>query len=377
MAKKDYYETLGIEKNATQDEIKSAFRKLAKKYHPDLNKEPDAEAKFKEIGEAYSILGDPDKRKKYDQFGSAAFEQGGGAGGFQGFGGFGNFQGFDSDDIDLGSIFDDIFGFGGSSSRRRSTQNRPQKGADSLIKVNLTFEEAAFGCNKDLKLELDEECDECHGVGGFDAKTCSTCNGRGRVVQQQRTMFGTFQTETTCPDCNGSGKTFSRTCSKCHGAGHAKTIKTISVDIPAGVNNGTQLRISGKGSSGYNGGPNGDIYLEFKVKDHPLFKREENDITLDLPLTMPEAVLGCKKEIPTLDGTVVLAIDPGTQTDTKLRIKGKGIAYVNSTKKGDMYITVKVMTPTKLTRDQKELFNQLLDSEIDTNPEFKEFKKYL
>src|SRR5574344_278076 len=293
-SKKDYYETLGVPKTASQDEIKSAFRKLAKKYHPDINKEPGAEAKFKEIGEAYSVLGDADKRSKYDQFGSAAFEQGG-MGGGQGFGGFQGFQGFSDDDVDLGSIFDDIlggsFGFGGRTNSRRNS-NRPTKGKDTAVKINLDFNEAIFGAKKSIKIELDEECDECHGAGGFDSKTCPTCNGRGRVVTQQSTLFGVFQQETVCPDCNGTGKTFDRVCSKCRGAGHVRSLKTLELDIPAGVDSTTQLRISGKGSAGSNGGPNGDIYLEFNIKDHPLYKRIDNDIELDLPITMPEAVLG-------------------------------------------------------------------------------------
>ena len=373
-SKKDYYETLGVSKTATQDEIKSAFRKLAKKYHPDINKEAGAEEKFKEIGEAYAILSDPDKRSKYDQFGSAAFEQGGMGG--QGFGGF---QGFSADDIDLGSIFDDIlggsFGFGGGRSRRSSS--RPSKGRDSIVRINLDFDEAIFGAKKAIKVELDEECDECHGAGGFDPKTCSTCGGTGRVVTQQSTLFGVFQQETTCPNCHGAGKTFARTCSKCHGNGHVSQMKTIEIDIPAGVDTGTQLRISGKGSRGLNGGPNGDIYIEFNVKSHPIFKREENDIYLDLPITMPEAVLGCKKEIPTPYGNVVIAIDSGTQSETKLRIKGKGVSIPNTSRKGDMYVIVKIMTPTKLDRNQKKLFSDLMDTDLESNSEFKTFKEYL
>lgn len=374
MAKKDYYETLGVSKDASDAEIKSAFRKLAKKYHPDVNKEPDAETKFKEIGEAYSVLSDPQKRKTYDQFGSAAFEQGGpGAGGF---GGFSDFQGFNMDDIDLGDILDDMFGGFGFSSRRTG-KKRPQKGSDTLVKINVDFMEAVEGSNKSIRLDLDEKCDECNGDGGFDAKTCSTCGGRGRVVTQQRTMFGMFQQETVCPDCRGEGKTYTKTCNKCRGKGHVTTNKEIEIEIPAGVDNGTQLRISGKGSAGVNGGPNGDIYIEFIVKNHPLFERNGDDINLDLPITFTEAILGCKKEIPTLYGNLVLAIDPGTQNDTKLRIKGKGMSIINSTRKGDMYVTVKVMIPNKLDRKQKELIKELSETDLETNAEFKNIKKYL
>lgn len=369
---KDYYKTLGVDKNASQDEIKSAFRKLAKKYHPDVNKEEGAEAKFKEIGEAYSVLGDPEKRKTYDQFGSAAFEQGGG----NPYGGFGNFQGFnfDFDDIDLGSIFDDMFGGMG---RRRTSENNPRKGQDSLIRINLDFEEAAFGCKKDIKLDLDEECQNCHGVGGFDEMECPSCHGSGRVVTQTRSIFGYIQQQSICPDCSGSGKTFGKICPECHGKKHIVKNKTITVDVPSGVDNESRLRISGKGSAGYNGGPNGDIYIEFKVKEHPLFERDGNDIYLELPLSIVDATLGCKKEIPTLYGNLTIEIDPGTQNDTKLRIKGKGINNMATLKKGDMYVIINVMIPEKLTKEQKDLFKQLAQTNLETNSEFKNFNKYL
>ena len=373
--KKDYYEVLGVDKSASDAEIKSAFRKLAKKYHPDINKEEGAEAKFKEIGEAYAVLSDPEKRKAYDQFGHAAFEQG--AGGAGGYGGFGGFGGFNMDDIDLSDILSEVFGssFGFGGGRRNS--KRPQKGNDSLVRIDLTFEDAVFGCKKGIKIDLDEECDKCHGKGGFDPKTCHTCNGRGRVVTEQRTMFGYFQQETICPDCHGTGETFEKTCDACRGNGHVVKNKTIEIDVPEGVSNGTRLRISGKGSAGINGGPNGDIYIEFRVKEHKFFTRVDNDIVIELPITIPEAVLGCKKEIPTLYGNLVLAIDAGTQSGTKLRIKGKGVTYMNSSKKGDMYVIVKVMVPTKLDKDQKKLFNELNDTNLETNSEFKDYKKYL
>ena len=372
MAKKDYYEVLGVSKDATQDEIKSAFRKLAKKYHPDINKEEGAEAKFKEIGEAYAVLSDENKRRQYDQFGSAAFENGG-AGGFGGFQGFSGFE-----DIDFGSIFEDMFGSSfGYGSRRGNAKSRPQKGKDSLVKINLTFEEAVFGCSKDVRLDMEEECSECHGKGGFDEKTCSTCNGRGRVVSQAHTVFGVFQQESTCSDCHGSGKVFERKCSDCRGKGHVVKNKTISVEVPAGVDNGTELRITGKGSQGYNGGPNGDIYLQFSVKDHALFTREENDIYLNVPITIVDAVLGAKKEIPTLYGNLVISIDAGTQSGTKLRIKGKGVESVRTGRKGDMYVIIDVMIPEKLDKEQKMLFKELGETNLETNSEFKELNKYL
>lgn len=371
---KDYYETLGVSKNATEAEIKSAFRKLAKQYHPDLNKDPGAEEKFKEIGEAYSVLSDADKRRQYDQFGHEAYTKGASQGGFGG-----GFGGFSADDIDLSSIFEDLFGggmFGGGSSRRQS-RNRPTKGKDSFVKVNLTFEEAVFGCKKTINIDLDSECEHCSGKGGDGETTCSTCGGAGRVITQQRSMFGIFQTESTCPDCNGKGKTYKNTCKKCNGKGHVIKNKEIEITVPEGVDNGHQLRISGKGASGYNGGPNGDIYIEFIVKDHPLFERKDNDIYVDVPLTVVEATLGCKKEVPTLTGSVILDIDAGSQPGDQLRLKGKGIKDPTGNRKGDMYVVLDVVIPNKLDRKQKELFKELAKTDLEVGSVFKNFKKYL
>ena len=370
----NYYDILGVSKTATDAEIKSAFRKLAKKYHPDINKEPGAEQKFKEIGEAYAVLSDPEKRKQYDQFGHEAYTQGAAQGGFGG-----GFGGFSADDIDLSSIFDDLFGGSifGNSSRRASGRNRPTKGRDSLIKVDLTFEEAVFGCKKTINIDLDTECEDCSGKGGSGETTCSTCGGRGRVITQQRTMFGVFQSESTCPDCNGKGKTFKTTCKSCSGTGHVVKNKEIEITVPEGVDDGHQLRISGKGAAGYNGGPNGDIYIEFRVKDHPLFERKDNDIYLDVPLTITEAVLGCKKEVPTLTGTVVLTVDPGSQPGDQLRLRGKGVKDPVRNKKGDMYVVLDVVIPTKLDRKQKELFKELDKTDLEVGSAFKNYKKYL
>ena len=374
MAKKDYYEVLGVDKNASQDEIKSAFRKLAKKYHPDINKEEGAEAKFKEIGEAYAVLSDEGKRKQYDQFGHAAFDgaAGAGAGGFNGFGG-----GFDFGDIDLGDIMEEIFGQQFGFGRGKSSKTRPQKGRDSLVKITLDFDEAVFGCKKDIKLDLDTKCENCDGKGGFGEKKCTTCDGRGRVITQTRSIFGYIQQESTCPDCQGSGKNFDKMCPDCKGNGHVMKNKTITIDIPAGVDNGSELRITGRGSEGYNGGENGDIYIQFKVADHPLFVRQDQDIYLELPVTLTDAVLGCKKEIPTIDGNLVIQIDAGTQNDTKLRIKGKGVVSPRTSKKGDMYVIIKVMIPEKLDKTQKELFKDLAQTNLETNSEFKNFYKYV
>ena len=372
---KSYYDVLGVSKDADEKEIKSAFRKLAKQYHPDINKEPGAEAKFKEIGEAYAVLGDAEKRKQYDQFGHEAFTQGASQGGFGG--GFGGFGGFNAEDIDLSSIFGDLFGGGmfGGGSRRNS--NRPRKGEDSLVRVNLTFDEAVFGCKKTIEIDLDTECEECNGKGGSGETTCSTCGGRGRVVSQQRTPFGVFQSESTCPDCSGRGKTYKNVCKECRGNGHVVKNKEIEVTVPEGVDTGHQLRISGKGAAGYNGGPNGDIYIEFRVKEHPLFERKGNDIYVDVPITITDAVLGCKKEIPTLTGTVILDIDSGSQSGDQLRLRGKGIKDPTSSKKGDMYVVLDVVIPDKLDRKQKELFKELAKTDLEIGSEFKNFKKYL
>ena len=370
--KRDYYEVLGVSKTASDDEIKRSFRKLAKQYHPDVNKEPGAEEKFKEIGEAYAILSDPQKRKQYDQFGHAAFD---GASGGPGF------SGFDASDIDLGSIFEDLFGgsfggfgFGGGS---RRSANRPTKGRDSLVRVKLTFDEAVFGCKKTIKIDLNVECDECNGKGGFDESTCSTCGGSGRVISQQQSLFGIIQTQTACRDCGGTGRTFKRRCSECNGTGHVRKNKEIDVTVPEGVDNGYQLRISGKGEAGTNGGPNGDIYLEFQVAEHPLYERDEEDIYLNVPLTITEAALGCKKDVPTIYGTVSVDFKEGIQSGSKLKLKGKGVKVPGSSRKGDMILVVNVVTPTKLDRKQKKLLKELDETDLDKSDEFKKINKYL
>lgn len=371
MNKKDYYDVLGVSKTATDEEIKRSFRKLAKQYHPDVNKDPGAEEKFKEIGEAYAILSDPQKRQQYDQFGHAAFTNGQGGAGF---------SGFNAEDIDLSSIFDDLFGgsfgfnFGG---RSRANSNRARKGEDSLVRIDLSFEEAVFGCKKSVKLDLDDSCSKCKGKGGFGETTCHTCGGNGRVITQQQSLFGVFQTQTTCPDCKGSGREFKEICSECRGTGHVRKNKEIEINVPAGIDNGMQQRISGKGAAGYNGGPNGDIYIEYRVKEHALFERDGEDIYIEVPLTITEATLGCKKEIPTLDSSVILEIKPGTQNLTKLKLKGKGIPRVNSSSKGDMYVVTNIIIPTKLNRKQKELFKDLSKTDLEDESEIKKFKKYL
>ncbi len=368
MNKKDYYEVLGVSKSASQDEIKSAFRKLAKKYHPDVSKEPDAEAKFKEVQEAYAVLSDEGKRRQYDQFGHAAFQgaQGGpGAGGFGGFD-YSDFS-FDPDDIF------EMFGLGG----RGRKSNRAQRGNDSLVGMTLTFEEAVFGCKKDIKVEVVDECNTCNGRGGFGESTCSECHGSGTVTSEQHTIFGSFLSKTTCKKCGGTGKTFERTCTDCRGTGRVKTIKNLEIKIPRGVDTGTRLKLSGKGSSGVNGGPNGDLYIEFKVRDHEFFERDEDDIYIEAPISITEAVLGCKKEIPTLYGNVTLSIPAGSESGDKHRIKGKGIDNESLRHKGDMYIVLKVVTPKKLSKDQKKLLDELSKTNLKDDSDFKNFDKFV
>ena len=373
--KKDYYELLGVSKDASASEIKSAFRKLAKKYHPD-NKETGDEAKFKEIGEAYAVLSDENKRRQYDQFGSAAFD------GSNGFGGF------DPGDVDLNDILRSVFGggfsggfssggfgfddfFGGST----RNSNRARKGKDTLVRIDLTLEEAAFGIDKEITLNLNDTCDNCNGVGGFEEKTCDYCHGNGYVVTEQRSIFGVMQSQSVCPKCKGSGKTFKKICEKCSGTGQVRRKKTISVHIPEGVETGHQLRMTGKGESGINGGPNGDIYLEINVKESSFYKRDGNNLYIHMPITITEAILGCKKEVPTIYGNVMMEIKPGTQNNTKYKLRGKGIKGVNSIMKGDQYVIIDVMIPDKLTRDQKALIKELSETDLETNIEFKEFKK--
>lgn len=366
--KRDYYEVLGVSKDASQDEIKSSFRKLAKQYHPDINKSPDAPEKFKEAQEAYAVLSDESKRKQYDQFGFNAFNNNGGPSGASGF----DFSGFDFSDI-FGDIFGGGFGFGGSQGTRT---NRPSKGRDTLLNINLTFEEAVFGCKKDINLNTVEKCEECNGHGGFEEEKCSTCHGLGQVTREQRTMFGAFMTKSACPDCDGKGVTYRKKCSACRGAGKVKVNKTIEVKIPAGVNTGNQLRVAGKGEAGINGGPNGDVYIEFNVKEHEIYERDDLDIYLDLPITVPEAVLGCKKEVPTLYGSVTLTIPSGSDTGDKLKLRDKGVSDPNSYKKGDMFVTINIVTPKKLSRDQKKLYEELNEVE-DSSSLYKKIKNYL
>ena len=354
--KRDYYDVLGVDKSADATAIKKAYRKLAMKYHPDKNPgDKEAEEKFKEINEAYEVLSDETKRRNYDQFGHEGVNgQGfGGAGGFggQGFGGF--------DDI-FGDIFGDMFG-GGFSGGSRQRRRGPERGADIKQRVNISFEEAAFGKKVQVKINRSEECDQCHGSGakpGTSKKTCPTCHGSGQVQSVQRTPFGNIASTRTCSTCNGEGEVIDSPCSKCHGKGSIRKTKTIEVDIPAGIDNGQMIKLGGQGELGTRGGPRGDLYIEVNVQSHPLFTRDGYDVYLEMPITFAQATLGDKIQVPTLDGKVEYEVPEGTQTGTVFRLKGKGIPKLKSNVRGDQYDKVTVEIPKKLNEKQKELVRE-------------------
>lgn len=354
--KRDYYEVLGVSKEATESDIKKSYRKLAKKYHPDINPNDETAAKkFREATEAYEVLSDSEKRRQYDQFGHDAFSQGQGGVGFGGFGGFG----------DMGDMFGDIFGdfFGGGRSR---SQNGPLKGASLRASLELDFEEAVFGTDKDISVTVSDECEVCKGSGakaGTHPETCSQCGGSGQVRYNQQTILGTVASVRTCPSCNGSGKIIKEKCETCAGTGYVKKKKKISVNIPAGIDNGQTIRLKGKGEPGRNGGPHGDILLTIYVKPHKDFKRQGTDIYYTMKISMAQAALGTEIEVPTLDGVVKYSISNGTQTGTRFRLKGKGVPHINrSSMRGDQFVDVVVDTPRKLTARQKELFIELAES---------------
>ena len=359
--KRDYYEVLGVSKTATDAEIKKAFRVLAKKYHPDMNPgDKEAEAKFKEASEAYSVLSDPEKRRKYDQFGHAAFE--GGAGGAGGYGGF------DFNGADMGDIFGDIFGdfFGGGRSAYGRSSNGPMRGANLRTGVRITFEEAIFGCEKEIELTLKDECPKCHGTGakpGTSPVTCPKCNGKGKIVYTQQSFFGQVQNVQTCPDCRGTGKIVKEKCPDCYGTGYISSKKKIQVKIPAGIDNGQSIRIAGKGEPGTNGGERGDLLVEVTVSRSPVFMRQETSIFSTVPISFATAALGGPIKIKTVDGEVEYEVKPGTQTDTKVRLRGKGVPSLrNKNIRGDHYVTLVVTVPEKLTEEQKEALKHFDDA---------------
>lgn len=347
--KRDYYEVLGINKGASEDEIKKAFRSMSKKYHPDLNPgNKEAEEKFKEVNEAYQVLSDQDKKAKYDRFGHAGVDPnfGAGSGGFNGAG------------FDFGDIFGDIFGggFGGFGGGQR--RNGPQRGRDIRQVIDITFEEAAFGCKKKMNIQSQEKCDTCGGSGakpGTTAKTCQRCHGTGQIQTQQRTILGYMTNITTCPDCHGEGKIISDPCRDCRGTGKVRKTKTVEVQIPAGIDSGQTIQLSGQGEAGSKGGPNGDFLLSVRVRPHPIFTREGNSVYMEMPITFVQAALGATVQIPTLDGAVEFNIPEGTQTGSKFRLKGRGIPYLRSKSRGDQFVTVTVEVPRNLTSKQKEL----------------------
>ena len=373
--KRDYYEVLGVGKNASDNEIKSAYRKLAKKYHPDLNPgDKEAEEKFKEVNEANDVLSDPEKRKRYDQFGFAgvdpnyAAQQGGGAGGFGG--GFGG--------VDLGDLFGDIFGsggfggFGGFGGSSRANPNAPRKGHDIQASVILTFEEAAHGCSKTVSINRQETCRDCGGSGaehGTSPETCPHCGGRGYVVTQQRTPFGVMQSQQPCSYCGGRGTIIKNPCRTCRGTGKTGARKTLEVRIPAGIDDDQNIALRGQGDAGSNGGPAGDVIVHVTVKPDPVFERDGFDVWVHEPITFSQAVLGAEITVPTVDGKVAYTIPEGTQSGTRFRLRGKGIQYLNGRGRGDQYVVVDVEIPKKLTKAQRDALKAFEDTLKDDNYE--------
>lgn len=371
--KRDYYEVLGVNRNASESEIKKAYRKVAKKYHPDTNPgNKEAEAKFKEASEAYEVLSDPEKKAQYDQFGHAAFEQG--AGGFNG-----GFGGFDFNGGDMGDIFGDIFGsmFGGGGRGSARQQNRPTQGAHVRARVHVSFEEAVFGTSKKIEITLKDECTSCHGSGakaGTSPTTCPKCGGRGQIVYTQQSMFGTVQNVQTCPECHGTGKVIKDKCPNCHGTGYTSSRKTIEVTVPAGIDNGQSIRIRGKGEPGTNGGPRGDLLVEVMVDRHPKFQRQDTNIYSTEAISFTQAALGATIQIPTVDGPYEYTIKAGTQTDTRVRLKGKGVPTVrNKNIRGDHYVTLVVQVPERMNQEQKDALRKFQEAmgEVEKTEEHK------
>ena len=370
MSKRDYYEVLGVSKSASKDEIKKAYRKLSKQYHPDINKEAGADEKFKEIAEAYEVLSDDQKRAQYDQFGHTNPNQGFGGGGFGGDfgGGFGGFE----------DIFSTFFGGGGG---RRRDPNAPRQGADLQYTMTISFEDAVFGKETTIEIPREENCDTCKGTGakpGSKVETCSHCSGSGQMNVEQNTPFGRIVNRTTCRHCGGTGKHIPSKCSTCSGTGKVRKRKKISVKIPAGIDDGQQLRVAGQGEPGVNGGPAGDLYVVFHVKEHEFFERDGDDVYCEVPLTFVQAALGDEIQVPTLHGKVSLKIPAGTQTGTRFRLRGKGVPNVHGRGQGDQHIIVKIITPKKLNEKQKQLlkeFAEISGEEVDEQGFFAKMKR--
>ena len=352
--KRDFYEVLGVSKNASDDEIKKAYRKLAKQYHPDMNPgDKAAEQKFKEINEAYEVVSDPEKRAKYDQYGHAAFDPGAGAG--SGFGGFGGF------DFDISDIFSSFFGGGGSSARR----NGPRRGDDVNVRIYLSFEEAVSGVKKEISFNKIGKCTECGGTGaekGTEPKTCPNCRGSGAVRVQSRSAFGVIQSTKTCDTCRGTGKIVEKPCASCRGTGFVRIAKKLDVNIPAGIDDGQTIALRGQGSDGQNGGGPGDLNIFVNVRPHPFFERDGYDVYCEVPITFAEAALGAEIEIPTLEGREKFTIPEATQTGTKFTLRGKGIKRVNSSSRGNLYVIVNIEVPKSLNSNQKELLAKFADA---------------
>lgn len=371
MANKDYYEVLGLKKGASDDEIKKAFRKLAIKYHPDKNKgNAEAEEKFKEINEAYQVLSDPKKKSNYDQFGSADGPQGFGDGGFDGGFDFSGMGGF-------GDIFDTFFGggFGGGSAERK---NAPRRGDDLEYRLNLTFEEAIFGVEKEISITRSENCEECDGTGakkGTSPKTCDKCHGSGQIRVQRQTALGSFVSNTTCDKCGGTGKIIEHKCTTCHGTGHVRKNRKITIKVPAGVDTGNMMPLRGQGEHGVNGGPAGDLYIRINVANSSVFKRRGTDIYIDKHVSFGVAALGDEVTVPSVDGDVKITIPEGTQSGTMLRLKGKGVQKVNSSSRGDQYVTVIVDIPKSLNSKQKEALKAYMEASGETVKERVPHKK--
>ncbi len=355
MSKRDYYEILGVPKNATSDELKSAFRKLARQYHPDINKEADAEERFKEINEAYAVLSDDQKRSAYDRFGHA---------GVQGPNGQPDFSTVDFSDF--ADIFGDLFGFGGFGRSSARSRNAPRRGADLQYQLDLSFEEAVFGVEKEISVTRDEVCSRCAGSGaepGTQPTRCTTCNGTGEIRQVRQTILGSMVQTSTCPNCKGQGEINTSPCHVCQGRGLERHTRKKIVSIPAGVDNGTQIRLAGEGQPGINGGPNGNLYIAIQVKPHKYFNRQENDILLNLSINIAQAALGADVKVPTVDGnTETLRIPNGTQPGKVLRLKGKGVPKLRGNGRGDQLIQINVEIPTSLTNEQRDLFEELAKS---------------